>query len=416
MIGDATVVALSEGAHCASEPLEFRNRLLEYLVLKKGFTAIAIESGIAESQIIHQFVRGHSGDLDAVATQGITWGLERLPQNRALIQWLRQYNTGSSPRRAVNFYGFDVSGCPAHQRDHFGHDPAIEAALLFLSRVDATASRVFRKRFEPFWTNMRFHPRSVIEGPSYETLGQPERDALTAAIADLIVWLERHEGKYVAASASEDYAWAWRAAIGARQIDGWLRQSPAQWLRPAAQFHADELPSFCFDAMNVRDRAQAENLDWIISRETAEGGKVLVFAARSHLAAASATVSWRPHRQEHRQESAGTYLRRRLGNRLVTIGNLIGQGEVACDDRARHSLGKASEQSLDAIVGEVGIPLFLLDLRRAPAQVSRWLDGEHQLAASSQVLKVAVREAFDILFYVDTVTPACGPSALARGA
>jgi len=37
IIGNATVVALSEAPHLAAEPLEFRNRVLQYLVQEKGF-------------------------------------------------------------------------------------------------------------------------------------------------------------------------------------------------------------------------------------------------------------------------------------------------------------------------------------------------------------------------------------------
>src|SRR5688572_25176385 len=73
MIGGATVVALGEAAHCAAEHLEFRNRLLQYLVKEKEFTAIAIESGIVESHGVHEYVRGAAGDLDAVVAQGIGW-------------------------------------------------------------------------------------------------------------------------------------------------------------------------------------------------------------------------------------------------------------------------------------------------------------------------------------------------------
>jgi erythromycin esterase len=45
MVGSATVVALAEAVHGGAEPLDFRNRVFQYLVEEKGFTAIAIESG-----------------------------------------------------------------------------------------------------------------------------------------------------------------------------------------------------------------------------------------------------------------------------------------------------------------------------------------------------------------------------------
>src|SRR5687767_7224396 len=69
MIRDATVVALSEGVHGGAEPLEFRNRVLQYLVREKGFTAIAIESGIVEGRMVHDYVRGGPGDLASALSQ-----------------------------------------------------------------------------------------------------------------------------------------------------------------------------------------------------------------------------------------------------------------------------------------------------------------------------------------------------------
>src|SRR3569833_790876 len=50
MIGDAPLVATSEAVHMGAEPLEFRNRLFQYLVEKKRFTAIALESGIVDGR------------------------------------------------------------------------------------------------------------------------------------------------------------------------------------------------------------------------------------------------------------------------------------------------------------------------------------------------------------------------------
>ena len=71
MVGDATVVALGEGAiHGCAESLEFRNRVLRYLVREKGFTAIALESGAVEGKLVHEYVRGGPGELSEVLADG----------------------------------------------------------------------------------------------------------------------------------------------------------------------------------------------------------------------------------------------------------------------------------------------------------------------------------------------------------
>jgi erythromycin esterase len=404
MIGDARVVALSEGTHTGVEPLEFRNRLFRYLVEEKGFTAIAIESGLIESRAIHDYVRGLPGDLDVLAANNLSWGFDRLPQNRALIAWLRSYNSDPRHARTVNFYGFDMSGNPTSARAHWSQEAVLQEVFDFLSGVDAIAARVFRSRLEPLIPSTRFHCREPLADPCYGNLSQSQRDALTGAIADLIIWLERHEAKYTAASSQSAYAWAHQSAIAARQTDNFLRQHPVGFMTTAEErFADDELPAFISDASDVRDRVQADNLDWIAKQEGA-AGKILVFAARYHLSAASVKVSWDPHRQEFAQEVAGTYLRRRFDDQLVTIGNLIGQKEIRLGTQS--TWVQAPEHSLDGMARELGNPLFVLDLRQAPPPVRRLLEQEYELAAGSQRLKVPVGRAFDILFYVDTVKPA----------
>jgi erythromycin esterase len=415
MIGEAPVVALSEGEHFCAEPLQFRNRLLEYLVEQKGFTAIAIESGVVEARGIHDYVLSGQGDLSSVVTQGISWTFDKLPQNRALIRWLAAYNADRSPARKINFYGFDIPGSPSNPRATRGAETALLEALRFLERVDDRAAAAFRNRIDGVLPLIRFEPYRTSEVPGYHTLGQAERDALTATVADLVALLERREARYVAASSQRDYEWAWRAAIGARQTDGWLRELPLGWTSQTDLRFLDS-------ASDLRDRAQADNLQWIMDREGPRG-KVLVYAHNNHVGMTSVSRSWFPlnvrgqldgHATHTyvRAEVAGGYLRRRLGDRLVTIGNLIGRGELGAAGFHR-TLEEASVESLDAIARDVGVPLFLLDLRDVPARSAAWLNQQREIGRLYEVYgryrlrsEISVCSAFDLLFFVDSVTPA----------
>ena len=408
MIGDATVVALSEGVHTAAEPLEFRNCVLRYLVEEKGFTAIAIESGLVESRVVHDYVRGSAGELGAVLYDGITWTFDNLPQNHALVRWLREYNADPRLAHKVNFYGFDVPGSPGNPTPNRGPDVALVEALKFLSRVDGEAATAFHARLDGLLKSIRFDFGASAE-PGYDTLDQRERDAISAAIADLLTVMERREADYTAASSPSDYAWAHRAAFGARQTDEWLRQIPLGWRPVMSNGQIDyrgENARFLATAQDVRDRAQADNIGWIVEREKPRG-KILLFAHRYHVSAAPVTTAWTLGNgwQQVKQEPAGTYLRQRFGDRLVTLGNLIGNGKVACSGYARTL--EAPTESVDGIAGRVGAPMFMLDLRRAPKPVAAWLDQERQLGQGDDAFEVAVGKAFDVLVYFDTVSPAC---------
>jgi len=400
MIGDARIVALSEGVHGAAEPLEFRNRVLQYLVEQKGFTAIAIESGIAEGRIVHDYVCGGPGDLSKVLQQGISWGMHHLPQNRALVRWLREYNSDPSHTRKINFYGFDVPGSPAGSYALRGTDAALRDALEFLCRVDAAAGATLCARVEPLARRMLFRPRDG-DGSAYEELNQSERDALTAGIVDLLTLLEQREALYIAASSTSDYKWAYRAAIGAQQTDSWLRQIPLGWRPANARSPFDETPHVFAAATQVRDRAQADNVAWIVDEE-GPAGKVLVFASRYHLSAMPLKTRFVPGSEELQQEVAGCHLRRRFGSGFVTICNLIGGGQLSFFEYQQALQPPAD--SVDGLASQIGVPLFLLDLRIAPPEVKELLREEHALVAGPQTLTTTLSDAYDILFYIDAVT------------
>jgi erythromycin esterase len=396
MVGNASIVALSEAVHAGAEPLEFRNRVAQYLVREKGFTVVAIESGLVEGRQVHDYVAGKPGELSTVVENGISWTFDRIPQNLELVRWLREYNADPGHPSKVSFYGFDVPGSPGNPMANRGVDTALRDTLDFIAKVDSEAATAFTVRLADLLPRLRFDPQEGAV-PGYTSLDSTERDALTGAIADLVGLMERKEREYTAHSSAADYAWAYRAAIGARQVDTWLRHIPLGW-------QAGDSIAFFAEAHESRDRAQADNIDWIIQREGSEA-KVLVFASRAHISTAPISsrfgdYSWGP------RATAGTFLRDRHGDKLISIGNLAGGGRIACAGFSM-DMSPEPEPSIDGLVGSLDTPLFLLDLRSAPADVSAWLGREQVLWDGSSIMQLRLSAAFDLLFYVHKITPAC---------
>ena len=411
LIGDASVVALGEGVHLAAEPLEFRNRLFQYLVREKGFTAIAIESGIVESHEVHDYVLGHPGDLESVVRRGITWSFDRLPQNRALIQWLREYNADRTHARKVNFYGFDLPGSPSDLDANRGNDVALVECLQYLSKVDPQAARAFHARLAWFLPRLRFYASGKAGLESYNSLTRVQRDSLTGAIEDLISLFERSESRYTAASMVEEYDWAYRAALGARQMDSWLRQFPLKSATRTNRLQA------LIAAGDTRDHAMAANIEWI-ARQEGPQGKILLFAHAVHLSTAPVGFLWRAQdgglnkaSGRYEQQVAGTWLRRLFGNRLVTIGNIIGEGSVGYAGFERH-LPPPPQEAIGALLLRTGERQFVLNIRDAPAPILEYLNIGRSLGPTEQAFGVDVdfainlAKAFDILVFMDQVTPA----------
>jgi erythromycin esterase len=391
-IDRADIVALSEADHGIAEPLEFRNRLFRYLVQELGFTAIAIESGVAESRIVHDYVLGGPGSLPEVLAQGIGWTFDRLPQNAELVRWMREYNANPGNSRKISFYGFDVPGSPGNPEANRGMRTAVDVALHYLEKVDGAAAARLHARLDRWLAHIRMDRRDV-PGPRYGDLTVAERDAITAAVADLVTLFEHRQAKYTRASSLADYEWAYRSAVGARAADAWLRK---------AALDKSDGGGF-MQAMEVRDRMQAENLRWIVDQQ--RGGKVLVFGAWVHIATTPLPY-WGAERTD--TAVAGTYLRRYFGDRLVTIGNLFRRGRWYCGESSV-SREDAVAGSLSNLLGTLKRPLFLVDLRAAPPPVRSWLDHEHVVSDAYPWgrYELNIARGFDMLLYMDTVTPAC---------
>ena len=314
----------------------------------------------------------------------------------------RQHNADPKNRQ-VHFYGFDVPGSPGNPAANRGCATALMEALQYLTSVDRPSAVAFHARVDPVVLHLGFEFYRTGDTRGYHQLTECERNSLTAAIADLIALFERREACYAILSGQAEYEWACRAAIGARQVDQWLRQIPLGWEPPSepVDLPSGLYPPFFATATEVRDRAQAENLEWILGREE-HRGKVLIYGHNYHLSSSPVRPSWAGQGQ---QEVMGTYLRRRLGDRLLTIGNLIGGGAIGCLGGTSR-LAQPARGSLEELAGQVGEAAFLLDLRRAPREIGIWLDREHEIGVGPDALRLSVARAFDALLYVECVAPA----------
>jgi erythromycin esterase len=391
MIGDARVVAVSEATHAGAEALAFRNRLFKYLVEEQGFAAIAIESGIVESRLINDYVTQGKGDLDTVAKQGLTWTFDTFPQNKALIRWVRDYNSRlPAGVRKVQFLGFDVSGSPGNPGANRGPGTALFAAFDYLRTVDPQQAERLQSRAAALLANPQM---------TYEGLKDAERESITLAIADLVSLMERKRFQYIAKSSAIDYAWGERTSVAARQVDTWWRHMPSNW-RQADGYE------WVRDATQYRERAMADNLEWIVGRLNARD-RVLVFAAVAHIASEPFRF---PDAPERDMFGFGAYVKARYGDEFVNMLQVVAGGEITrCDvsERKPILLKLAPEPSSESLFASVNAPLYVLDLRAAPRSVSSWLSQPHEHWNGFSSMKFSIAAAFDIVFFTSSVSPAC---------
>jgi erythromycin esterase len=395
MIAEAKIVGLSEGVHAAAEPLIFRNRVFKHLVEHLGFDAIAIESGIVESRLLNDYVTLGKGEFDAILKQGLSVGSDTFRQNGELIRWMRHYNARLAPDGVkVQIFGLDVPGSPGNRDAARGPDTALKSVLEYLRAVDPQAATHMQSRIDTFLP--------VLKGTNgYGDLKELERDTLTAAIADLVSLMERQRLAYVAKSSKDDFDWAERAAIGARQTDTWFRRMPVGW-------KLEDGFEWTRYAHQVRDRVMADNLEWVRSRLRPRG-RVLVFTAVGHLAS---TVVQLPDTQVREMVPLGAHLKDRFGSDFISILNLLVNGEIkycSASPRRLMPLKPPPESAVETLFAAVDVPRYLLDLRGAPPAVSAWLQQVHDHWNGFGTQQFATAGAFDLVYYLSPVTSACTP-------
>ena len=147
----------------------------------------------------------------------------------------------------------------------------------------------------------------------------------------------------------------------------------------------------------------ADNLRWIMAREGTRG-RLLVFAHNGHVMNSPARGTGILSVFAQAANQLGVYLRSALGNDLVIIGTSSaanGPGLPAAT---------IDSSSLDASLARVGFRRFLLDLRTSHnnREAREWLSQPRLLRANFGAFyyNVPPASAFDVLVFIDTLTPA----------
>jgi erythromycin esterase len=302
---------------------------------------------------------------------------------------MKAYNADSRHAHKLRFYGIDLdlSGLG----NAYPAPAPIRAALDYATATIPQAVAPLRVKLEPYLTRL---PGPGDRPPSFSVA---DHDSLTGLIADLIGLLERERPALVAASSKSAYDWALRDAIVARQADQVFRVSPDD-------AHPGQIPPEAWRAVEARDAAMADNVLWALERE-GPSGRLLLFAHDAHVKNTPTRGSvWDAFARA--PNATGMYLRESLGGDLVTIGMSAGHGNPGSP------AGRARIESLDDALGAVGAAPFLLDLRAATSSpADKWLAAPKTLAANiDSFFVLSPREAFDMVLYVDALTPRRPPA------
>jgi erythromycin esterase len=335
IIGDARLVALGEANHGTAEFFLMKHRLLEYLVERKGFSVLAMESPWPEGRATDCFIRTGEADLSA-ALGGTFFPIWRTAEVRAMLEWMRTRNARHGDQPVLSFAGFDMQFTGT----------AVQLVLNYASRLDEAD----RNRIKQLYDGIE-----KLDKKWGAEVSAPEKLRLKDNAAKALEFIEARFTELPDILTAEECRDARHAARIVLQ---------------ACEMHA----AAGFGPLAVRDRAMAENVRWLLE-ERFPGEKIVLWCHNDHVG----TVSYSG------VQSQGMHLRERYGARMVVLGFASHHGEV----RARRiqvgtflpgppvalPIPAASPASVEAIFDDAGLPRFILDLRRVSADgvLGRWL-------------------------------------------
>ncbi|OLT21605.1 erythromycin esterase [Pseudonocardia sp. CNS-139] len=334
VVGDARVVAIGESSHYNRELLQLRHRVVRHLVERHGFGAFGMETGHVEGWQVDAWVHGGDGRIGDVLANGITSLMGLWTETRALVEWLRAHPVG--------FTGIDLSG------SNVSLLPALDAVTAYLGQAEPehTVDPALRTTAAVFSAPSAFAIPAAFAG--YAGLPAPDRDALTAGLADLQARVTARRAPYVRATGAAAYERALRAAQLLCTLDALFRDL-ARGDTATMALH--------------RDVAMADTVEAML-----RGGQRVVLAAHNgHVQRIPATL---PGIGD--VAGLGTHLADRLGADYVVVGTTTGSGRMLYPGEEFYAgtlftdLPAPEPGTLDALMAASHDGPFAVDLHRLP--------------------------------------------------
>ena len=342
LVGDARFVLLGEASHGTHEFYRARCEITKRLIQDKGFTAVAAEADWPDAHRVNCYVRGTGADQTANealnAFQRFPTWMWRNADVLDFVGWLRAHNDQfrGYPHQ-VGFYGLDLYSL-------YG---SIQAVLGYLDRVDVEAAKRARYRYG-----------------CLEDYGEDSQAYGYAAGFDLSASCEQQVVQQLLELQQKAVEYARRDGRVAED-ELFFAEQNARVVKNAEEYYRTMFRGRV-SSWNLRDQHMADTLDALAAHLSRQGrpAKVVVWAHNSHLGDARATEVG-----EQGEWNVGQLARERYGQDAVLVGFSTHDGSVTAasnwdEPPQRKRVRPALPDSYEALFHAVGIPDFLLTLRR----------------------------------------------------
>jgi len=367
-IGDATVIGLGESVHGAAEEETLKHRVLRLLVKQMGFRSVAWEEDWTVGVQVDRYIRTGAGDLEELMSQ--MSGQWQSRETMDVLRWLRDYNRGRSDK--VRFFGVEY----------------IFTRPLAYDMVDDYVAKVAPQRL---------------------TALRHDLDAIRPTTPDIFEYIQWF------ASVDDKKSFVDRA----HRVRGIVEDLPHQRgdRQHAVALHATRQIESFYEHFSMpqskanvyRDAHAAQNLRWW---QGMSDDKVAYWAASPHTANAPHLRIATPPQDDLRFASVGSYLRRWIGKRYLSIGFTFDRGNVNVGPDTTKAMPPPTSGWFERPFGVVPSEQFALDLRTgAPDSVQKWLRadivtrGLPDRVPTSYMDGGTLAQWFDVIVHRQVVTP-----------
>jgi erythromycin esterase-like protein len=389
-VADARFVLLGEATHGTHEFYRERARITQRLIEEKNFSGLVVEADWPDAYRVNRYIRAIGNDNDADEALSAfrrfpTW-MWRNADVLNLIGWLREYNDRQKGyEQKAGFYGMDL----------YSLYSSIEAVLGYLTKVDPQAADRARRRYSCF---EHFHEDSQAYGYSAASgMTEPCEDDAVRELIDV----QRRAADYSQRDgriAEDEYFFA---------------EQNARLIKNAEQYYRSMFRGRV-SSWNLRDRHMAETLEALaahLQRGARSDVRLVVWAHNSHLGDARATQMG-----EAGELNVGQLVRERYASDAVLVGFTTYEGTVSAASDwdgsvERKRVRPALSGSYEALMHQVGVPKFMLNLRDS-SELADALRGRKEERAIGVIYRpdterlshyfdARLSEQFDLLLHFD---------------
>jgi len=314
---DVKVIGFGEATHGNVEFQTLKKDVFQALIKNENVRVFVLEGDFGGAQQINQFILNGTGTAEE-AVKALDYGIYKTEQMIDFVQWMHDYNMTADEKDKIYFYGNDM------QR----YDFSKKGLLDYYEAVDQDKAKEYAAQLQH------------VSNKTMRDLKNDQLKELDGNIDAIIKDLQTNKEAYIKQSSKEAYLFA---------------AQYAQIMKQRTQLFLNDS-----DYMNLRDKYLANNLQWIVEFEAAQGhDKVLMSAHNGHIEKTSANMAG--------YTSMGQYLDEEYKDAYFAIGtdfvNNTFQAQNGSGERKTYTV-KHHNALIDAF-SEVKENIFYVDFEKA---------------------------------------------------